>query len=51
MKAVMWTDLFQCLMMFVGLITVIINGIRIADGGFMGIWRSNEEGERIEFDK
>ena len=46
----MWTDAFQIVMMFVGLIAVLIRG-SIDQGGFANIWRYMKEGDRLEFFK
>ena len=48
MKAVMWTDVFQIIIMFGGMSAVIIQG-SIDHGGFGNIWKMMEEGDRIHF--
>ncbi|CAD5126563.1 DgyrCDS14658 [Dimorphilus gyrociliatus] len=48
MKAVMWTDSFQIITMFAGLIAILVKG-SLDFGGFGNIWRINEEGGRVEF--
>lgn len=48
MKAVMWTDVVQIFLMFLGLIGVIIKG-SFDNGGFTPIWNSMYEHDRIEF--
>jgi Na+/proline symporter len=50
MKAVMWTDAFQIIMMFAGLIAILIKG-SIDHGGFGNIFNYLSEGQRIEFFK
>ena len=50
MKAVMWTDTFQIVLMFAGLIAVLVQG-SIDKKGFANIWRIMEEGDRIEWAK
>ena len=47
MKAVMWTDLLQIVIMFAGMITILIKG-SIDLGGFGEVWRLAKEGERLE---
>ncbi len=49
MKAVIWTDVFQTVVMFAGILAVIIHG-SIEFKGFSNIWKINEQGGRIEFD-
>ncbi|XP_055925433.1 putative sodium-dependent multivitamin transporter [Argiope bruennichi] len=48
MKAVLWTDLFQSLLMFSAVFAVIAKGT-IDVGGFSEVWRLADEGKRIEF--
>ncbi|KAI0212780.1 Sodium-coupled monocarboxylate transporter 1 [Lamellibrachia satsuma] len=48
MKAVMWTDVFQIGVMFVGLFAILIKG-SLDHGGFGNIWKMMEEGDRIHF--
>ncbi|KAF8788896.1 putative sodium-dependent multivitamin like protein [Argiope bruennichi] len=50
MKAVLWTDLFQSLLMFSAVFAVIAKGT-IDVGGFSEVWRLADEGKRIEFFK
>ena len=50
MKAVMWTDSFQIILMFAGLIAVLIQG-SVDQKGFGQIWKYMEQGERVEFFK
>nr|XP_002131513.1 sodium-coupled monocarboxylate transporter 1 [Ciona intestinalis] len=48
LKAVIWTDVFQCTVMVVGFLAVIIQGcIRL--GGFENVWKIAERGGRIDF--
>ncbi|XP_054156937.1 sodium-coupled monocarboxylate transporter 1-like [Oppia nitens] len=47
-KAVIWTDVLQCILMFLGVLMVIIQGI-IESNGLSEIWRINEEGGRLIF--
>lgn len=49
MKAVLWTDVFQVCIMFIGLFAVVIRGL--TDHGFGQIWKYLGDGERIEFAK
>ena len=48
LKAVVWTDVFQMTVAFIGFIAIIIKG-SVDLGGFSEIWRINEQGKRIEF--
>lgn len=50
MKAVVWTDTIQTVVMFGALIVVVVMGT-ISIGGFAEVWRINDEGERLEFFK
>lgn len=47
MKAVLWTDLIQSVLMFAAIFAVIIRGLY--DQGFSTVWKIAEEGGRIEF--
>lgn len=47
-KAVIWTDLFQVLMMFAAMFAVAIKGIA-DEGGIEKVWMTNYNGSRIEF--
>ena len=49
-KAVLITDLFQGLLMFVAVFVVIATAAN-AVGGLSEIWRIAEEGGRIQFDR
>ncbi|XP_067653795.1 sodium-coupled monocarboxylate transporter 1-like [Haliotis asinina] len=48
MKAVVWTDMFQSVVMFAGLLAIVIQG-SIVVGGMEEVWRINEEWGRITF--
>ncbi|ELT92965.1 hypothetical protein CAPTEDRAFT_169293 [Capitella teleta] len=48
MKAVMWTDVFQIIMMVCGLMAVLIQGL-IDHGGFSNIIEKAREGGRLHF--
>ncbi|XP_077867326.1 sodium-coupled monocarboxylate transporter 2-like [Saccoglossus kowalevskii] len=48
MKAVIWTDVFQSIIVFTGLLAVIIKGTIIL-GGIQNAWRIAEDGGRVEF--
>nr|XP_039270916.1 sodium-coupled monocarboxylate transporter 1-like [Styela clava] len=48
LKAVLWTDVFQGIVMCAGFIAVIIKGSEL-EGGFGNVWRKCEEGGRIDF--
>ncbi|CAF0857456.1 unnamed protein product [Adineta ricciae] len=48
MKAVMWTDVFQTIIMFVGLLASVIQGIIDAGGG-KAVWKRALDGGRVEF--
>ncbi|XP_065172488.1 sodium-coupled monocarboxylate transporter 1-like [Atheta coriaria] len=48
LKAVVWTDTIQTVVMFGALIVVVVMGT-ISIGGFAEVWRINDEGERLEF--
>lgn len=50
MKAVMWTDTFQVVMMFAGLIAILVKG-SIDHGGFGNIWSYLYDSQRVEFFK
>ncbi|GAB6020228.1 Sodium-coupled monocarboxylate transporter 1, variant 2 [Chamberlinius hualienensis] len=49
MKAVLWTDVFQSLLMFAAVFAVIIKGI--SDMGFSTILQIAQDGQRLEFFK
>ncbi|XP_046581754.1 LOW QUALITY PROTEIN: sodium-coupled monocarboxylate transporter 1-like [Haliotis rubra] len=48
MKAVVWTDVFQSVVMLAGLLAIVIQG-SIVVGGMGEVWRINEEWGRINF--
>lgn len=50
MKAVMYTDLIQIVIMFGGMITILIKG-SIDVGGFDEVWRRAGAGDRLELFK
>ncbi|XP_076348604.1 sodium-coupled monocarboxylate transporter 2-like isoform X2 [Tachypleus tridentatus] len=47
-KAVVWTDFFQVIMMFSSVIVIVIKGV-YDEGGIQHVWKTSEEGQRIEF--
>ncbi|XP_015517323.1 putative sodium-dependent multivitamin transporter isoform X1 [Neodiprion pinetum] len=49
-KAVLITDVFQGILMFVAVIMIIIFGAINVEGGIAGIWQKALDGERIEID-
>ncbi|XP_035227704.1 sodium-coupled monocarboxylate transporter 2-like [Stegodyphus dumicola] len=48
MKAVVWTDLFQSLVMYASVIVIVVKGAMDL-GGFSAVWEKSVEGGRIEF--
>ncbi|XP_041668692.1 solute carrier family 5 member 6 [Cheilinus undulatus] len=46
LKAVIWTDVFQTVVMFVGQLAVIVVGV-LQSGGISEVWRKASEGNRI----
>ncbi|KAL4216748.1 Sodium-coupled monocarboxylate transporter 1 [Mactra antiquata] len=48
MKAVIWTDFFQAIVMVIGLLAIVIQGFAEV-GGFNEVWKINKEWDRIEF--
>ena len=50
MKAVIWTDVIQTVVMMFGFVAVIIQG-SINQGGFGNIWRDAVDGGRIDFNQ
>ncbi|XP_072046249.1 sodium-coupled monocarboxylate transporter 1-like [Amphiura filiformis] len=48
MKAVLWTDVFQVVVMLAGFFAVIIEGCRRL-GGIDVVWQKCDEGQRLEF--
>jgi Na+/proline symporter len=49
-KAVLWTDVFQSLLMFTAMIIIIIKGTHDV-GGVDVVWQRAVEGQRIQFFK
>lgn len=50
LKAVVWTDTFQLIAMFLAALVVIIYG-SVVSGGISNIWDINKKGGRIIFFK
>lgn len=50
LKAVVWTDTIQTMVMFASLIVVIAMGV-VSIGGFGEVWTRNTHGGRIDFFK
>ncbi|CAL1537176.1 unnamed protein product, partial [Lymnaea stagnalis] len=48
MKAVIWTDVFQTVVMLAGMVAVLIKGF-IVSGGGRDVWNINYDGMRVEF--
>ena len=48
MKAVIWNDVFQALVMLGGLVAVVIKGSEKV-GGFGHVWDLLEKGDRLKF--
>lgn len=48
LKAVVWTDTVQTIIMFAALIITVIMGT-VSIGGFKEVWQRNLKGDRIEF--
>jgi Na+/proline symporter len=48
MKAVIWTDSLQVIIMFAGMLTILITG-SIKLGGLDVAWRVADENNRIKF--
>ncbi|CAH1790095.1 unnamed protein product [Owenia fusiformis] len=48
MKAVVWTDVFQFVVMIGGLLAIVIKGT-IEVGGIERVWEINQQSDRIEF--
>lgn len=46
MKAVLWTDVFQAILMFLGILAVLIKGF-VDLGGIGNVFRISYEGGRI----
>ena len=49
LKAVLWTDAFQLVVMAGGLILVLIYGSHIHEGGFSELWSLAKLSGRIDF--
>lgn len=49
MKAVMWTDTLQALVMFMGMLAVIIQGCMIV--GWEKVWKDATESGRVNLNK
>jgi Na+/proline symporter len=47
----MWTDTFQVLMMFAGMLAVMIRGTLSLQGGITEVWEAAANSERLEFFK
>ncbi len=50
MKAVIWTDVVQMIIILVGLIILIIKG-SVDAGGATYVWNKSLEGGRVDFSK
>ena len=50
MKAVIWTDVFQTVMMFGSMLLVLFKGVHDA-GGISRVWELATDSDRIEFFK
>ncbi|CAG0879584.1 unnamed protein product [Cyprideis torosa] len=48
MKAVIWTDTVQVIIMYVTIVGVILKGT-FDEGGFAAVWKVNDDSGRIEF--
>ena len=48
MKAVMWTDVFQTIIMFAGLFAIIGQGF-VDHDGWNNVWDYLDKGDRLEF--
>ncbi|XP_048251446.1 sodium-coupled monocarboxylate transporter 1-like [Haliotis rufescens] len=48
MKAVVWADVFQSVVMLAGILAIIVRGAYVV-GGLGEVWRVNEEWGRIQF--
>ena len=47
-KSVIWTDVFQTVIIFVGIFTVLVNGT-VDAGGFDTVWKIGKDTGRVEF--
>ena len=50
LKAVVWTDVFQMIVVYVGLIVMMIRGAQLF-GGVEEIWNTAVNGSRINLDE
>ena len=50
MKAVLWTDTIQMIIMFGAMLAIIVKG-SFDVGGFGSVWHAADEGGRLEFFK
>ena len=50
MKAVVWTDTFQVVVLYVAMLAVLIKGTREV-GGFSAVWARNQDNDRGTFFK
>ncbi|XP_063914126.1 sodium-coupled monocarboxylate transporter 1-like [Zophobas morio] len=48
LKAVVWTDAIQTVLMFASMIVVVIMGMESV-GGFSEVWKRNQHGDRLDF--
>ncbi|XP_060076697.1 sodium-coupled monocarboxylate transporter 1-like [Ylistrum balloti] len=48
LKAVIWVDAFQFLIMMAGILVIICKGV-LEVGGFSEVWRLNQEWDRVNF--
>ena len=48
LKAVIWTDVFQCVVMVGGLVTVAVKG-SMEVGGLSRVWEINKDFGRLNF--
>ncbi|XP_065163500.1 sodium-coupled monocarboxylate transporter 1 isoform X2 [Atheta coriaria] len=50
LQAVVWTDTWQIIVMFISVVVVVVLGTVAIDGGFDKIWDRNDKGGRLIFD-
>ena len=48
MKAVLWTDTLQLVIMLIGVFIVLIMGV-VKEGGFGSVWETNRLSGRLDF--
>ena len=48
LRAVIWTDLFQAIVMFASLFFIIVKGV-VDVGGLKNVWEINKSGGRLNF--